>query len=445
MSIREFIESIPAIDAHSHAAHVVAPQAAGDGARVPADHGLIGSLAGHRAVQNFAETCDLYSILPMEDVLAIQADRHKLAAHTDRLRYFLAQRHHTATERELRQAYADLYGADPDDEADIAAKFEAAARTGLRTMLGEALDRANIQQAIVMGYLPKGLAGETRYLFVPNIDPFAFPRDNARYKAEGANEVEIFDYVYAPIWRRAVERHSYTPGSFDNYLQFVQTVVAGLVEQGAIGFKVTAAYIRPLRFDAVPRDEAARLFATPDAGLSDAGYQRLQDFLMRFIFAECVKHDKPVQIHAALGGPPAGLRLADADPANLESVFLDHELKRLKVLILHTGFPAHEHAGYFASMYANVYLDTSYMQLYSPTIWERIVREWLDHVPANKILFGTDGWSPETYYASARITHRALGHILDDWLAAKWISAREAEQLALKIMRDNVRELYRMQ
>jgi predicted TIM-barrel fold metal-dependent hydrolase len=217
-----------------------------------------------------------------------------------------------------------------------------------------------------------------------------------------------------------------------------------LIGQGAIGFKVTAAYVRPLRFDAVAREDAARAFATPDAALSDAGYFALQNFLMRFIFAECVKHDKPVQIHAALGGPPAGLRLADADPTNLESVFLDHELKRLKVLILHTGFPAHERAGYLASMYANVYLDTSYMQLYSPTIWTRTIREWLEHVPVNKILFGTDGWSPETYYAAAKISHCGLAQILDDWLAARWLTATEAERLATQFMRDNVRVLYNL-
>jgi hypothetical protein len=215
VSIQSFIESIPAIDAHSHAAHVVAPKAAEEQTSAPVYTGLPGSLNGQRAVMNFAEVADLYSTLPMDDVLAIQADRHRLAAHTERLSYLQGQRRHTAMERELRDAYRDLYGANPDDETDVAAKYEQAARAGLRQMLGDALDKANIQQAIVMGYLPKGLQGDTRYLFVPNIDPFVFPKDNSRYKTEGANEIEVFDYVYAPIWRRAAEKHGYTGGDFE--------------------------------------------------------------------------------------------------------------------------------------------------------------------------------------------------------------------------------------
>jgi predicted TIM-barrel fold metal-dependent hydrolase len=445
VSFSDFVASIPAVDAHSHAAHVVAPQSAGDsGERPPDQPGLIGTLDGHRSVMNFAEACDLYSVLPMDEVLGIQADRRRLAPHAARLHGYLGWRRHTAMERELGQAYRDLYGADPNDEADIAARYAEAAAGGLRQMLGQALDRAGIERAIVMNRVPAGLAGDARYLFNPNIDPFAVPKDNSRYKAEGANEVEIFDYVYAPVFRRAVERHGYTGGNLGAYLDFLQAVMADFVEQGAIGFKVTFAYVRPLRFAPVAREEAARLFVTPDADLSDAGYAALQDFLMRFLLAEAVKHDKPVQFHAALGGPPAGLRLADADPANLENIFLDHHLKQLKVVILHTGFPRHEHAGYFASMYANVFLDTSYMQLYSPTIFTRILREWLEHVPANKVLFGTDGWSPETYYAAAQITHRALGGILEDWMAAGWLNTRSAEALATQILRDNTRALYRL-
>jgi predicted TIM-barrel fold metal-dependent hydrolase len=71
--------------------------------------------------------------------------------------------------------------------------------------------------------------------------------------------------------------------------------------------------------------------------------------------------------------------------------------------ISHAGFPYLREAAVLAKTCANVYLNMSWIHIYSPVACQQALAEWLRMVPANKILaFGDDLYWVDT----------VLGHLI---------------------------------
>src|SRR6185295_20348549 len=115
------------------------------------------------------------------------------------------------------------------------------------------------------------------------------------------------------------------PATLGDYLAKVVTPTLERHKQGgAVAEKFEAAYLRPLGFEAVERPVAERIYAqyAGKAAPPDAEYRQLQDFLFRYIAAECGRLGMAVHYHS-MSGAGGYFSTAGAAPLSMESIFED--------------------------------------------------------------------------------------------------------------------------
>jgi hypothetical protein len=302
-----------------------------------------------------------------------------------------------------------------------------------------------------------------RFRWVPYADALLFPLDNSNLAAKNPDRKSFF--ALEDVLRRrylADAGLQAPPATLAEYL--VRVVTATLERQkqgGAVAEKFEAAYLRTLAFDAVDRAAAERVygqFAAPvgHAGGNAAGhagqppdaeYKLLQDYLFRYIAAECGRLGMAVHLHTNAG---AGgyFDVGGANPLLLESVLNDPALRKTTFVMLHGGWPFTREITALLTK-PNAYLDFSSqsLMLSAPTL-AGTIREWLGFVP-EKVMFATDaypysnemGWE-ESGWMAARAGRQALAIALTGMMRDGEISHVRAVELARMVLRENARKLY---
>jgi predicted TIM-barrel fold metal-dependent hydrolase len=291
-----------------------------------------------------------------------------------------------------------------------------------------------------------------RFRWIPYADALIFPLDNSRLAAVNSDRKSFFALEDNLRTRYLQDAGlSAPPATLTEYLSRVVTPTLEKQRQGgAVAEKFEAAYLRTLAFDKVDRATADRLYASKSTASQPADYKSLQDFLFRYIAAECGRLGMAVHIHTEAG---AGgyFDVAGANPLNLESVLDDPELRQTKFVMLHGGWPF---IGEITALLTkpNAYLDFSAQDLArTPEALSHTLREWLEFVP-EKIMFATDaypyipemGWE-ESGWIAARTGRQALAIALTGMLRDSEITRPRASQLARMVLRDNARTLYGFQ
>ena len=286
-----------------------------------------------------------------------------------------------------------------------------------------------------------------RFRWVPYADALIFPLDNSGLAARNPDRKAFFGLEDA-LRRRYLEEAGLKsrPASLAEYLTRVVTPTLERHRQGgAVAEKFEAAYLRSLAFDKADRASAERIYArhAPD----EADYKLLQDFLFRYIAAECARLGMAVHIHV-MAGAGSYFDVGGANPLLLESVLNDPELRKTRFVMLHGGWPFTREITALLEK-PNAWLDYSAQDLLLPAATlAPIVRQWLEWVP-EKVLFGTDaypysdqlGWE-ESGWIAARTGRQALAIALTGMLRDGEISRDRALELARMVLRENARRLY---
>lgn len=289
-----------------------------------------------------------------------------------------------------------------------------------------------------------------RFLWVPYADALMYPLNNAGLasansdrKAFFADEDRLLKRYLTDLGMTAV------PESFDDYLKKV--VTATLERQrrgGAVAEKFEAAYLRSLNFGNPSRADAEQVYKTSRGSVpAGAAYKTLQDFLFRYIAAECGRLGMAVHLHAA-SGAGGYFDVGGANPMNLESVLNEPALRKTNFVMIHGGWPFTREVTALLTK-PNAYLDFSEQtfMIYPGDVAESI-RQWLEYVP-EKVLFATDaypfsaemGWE-EAGWVAADGGRQALGIALTGMLRDGEITQDRAAELARMVLRDNARKLY---
>lgn len=108
------------------------------------------------------------------------------------------------------------------------------------------------------------------------------------------------------------------------------------------------------------------------------------------LFALAEEFDVPIGIHiAGIGGPIPGYRVALGDPLLLEPVLLKHP--KLRVYVMHAGFPFLESMVALLRHYPNLYVDISLINWQLPrSVFHPYLQALVDHGFAKRLMFGTD-------------------------------------------------------
>src|ERR1700682_6326720 len=282
--------------------------------------------------------------------------------------------------------------------------------------------------------LGRGIA-PPRFRWVPFVDALMYPLDNRKLSAR-TPEHKTYYAAEDRLLKRDLRESGFSqpPRDLDEYLAKVVTATLERHKQsGAIAEKFEAAYLRSLDFSDPPREEAARVY-TKGGVPSNADYKKLQDFIFRYIAAECGRLGLPVHLHAAAG---AGgyFHVGGANPMLLESVFNDPNLRKTNFVIVHGGWPFTREVAALLSK-PNVYADFSEQTFMNyPRTVAQVIREWLEYAP-EKVLFATDAYpfSEEMYWeeaawVGATTGRQALGLALTEMMHDGEITRERAIEL----------------
>ena len=290
-----------------------------------------------------------------------------------------------------------------------------------------------------------------RFRWVPYADALIFPLDNAKVAARNSDRKSFFA-LEDQLRGRYLQAVGMTavPATLGDYLTRVVTPTLERQKQGgAVAEKFEAAYLRSLAFDPVERAAADRIYAqfAGKSAPSETDYKPLEDFLFRYIAAECGRLGMAVHLHT-MAGAGSYFDVTGTNPLLLESVLNDPELRKTKFVMLHGGWP---YIREIASLLTkpNAWLDFSQQSLeLTPATLAKSLREWLEFVP-EKVMFATDaypysnemGWE-ESGWIAARAGREALAIALTGMLRDGEISRSRASELARMVLRENAKGLY---
>lgn len=290
-----------------------------------------------------------------------------------------------------------------------------------------------------------------RFRWVPYADALLFPLNNSSLASKNSDRKAFFADEDLLLHRYLADNGlSAPPADLDNYLTRVVTPTLERHKQGgALAEKFEAAYLRTLEFDPADRAAAAGIYARFEAKSAppDDQYKLLQDYLFRYIAAECGRLGMAVHLHT-FGGVGRYFDVRGADPLNLQSVLNDPALRKTNFVLVHGGWPFTREITPLLSK-TNAYLDYSAQSLLIPSATlSQTLREWLAWVP-EKVMFGTDaypfsedvGWEESGWIAAQR-GRRALTLALTAMMQDGEISRARALELANLVLRDNARKLY---
>jgi predicted TIM-barrel fold metal-dependent hydrolase len=167
------------------------------------------------------------------------------------------------------------------------------------------------------------------------------------------------------------------------------------------------------------------------------------DYCVGVALEEAGRLELPVQCHTGFGDPD--IDILTANPALLRPILADPRHAGVPIVLLHMGYPYVRASAFLASLYADVYVDTS---LVVPRLCPRVpqlLQELLALAPATKILYGSDGHSqPEMYWLGARYARWAMGIVLRRVIEEGTLGAQEAQGIAERICFRNALGLYRL-
>lgn len=223
--------------------------------------------------------------------------------------------------------------------------------------------------------------------------------------------------------------------TFIDWLDACDETIRRYVQAGAVVFKTTIATDRSLNIGYGSYAEAEQSFL--NAMREDNGYQppsaAYQDFMFRHVLSRVQGYGLPVQMHTGMAASNANI-IPNGNPMQLCPLFIEYS--DLNFVLMHMGYPYQLEIGSLGKMFPNVYPDLSWAYLLSPNGAKAALSEWLDSVPATKIMgFGGDCGHEDHIYAHLLMAREIISEALAEKIYkgcfdlehAKWI----AEQMLL--------------
>jgi predicted TIM-barrel fold metal-dependent hydrolase len=214
---------------------------------------------------------------------------------------------------------------------------------------------------------------------------------------------------------------------------------AAVRDADAVAVKSVLAYRHGL--DIAPeRPGRAEVAAAAGAWLASPAPRLDHPVLLRHLLWTAVDLGLPIQLHTGFGDPD--LALHRADPSLLAPFVRAAEPSGVPLVLLHC-YPYHRQAAWLAQAFPQVHCDLGLTLGYTGAGATRVLGEFLELAPFDKILFSTDAYGlPELFTTGAAAFRHALGALLSAWIADGACSPADAEHLAGLIAGGNARRLY---
>jgi predicted TIM-barrel fold metal-dependent hydrolase len=225
---------------------------------------------------------------------------------------------------------------------------------------------------------------------------------------------------------------------------FEQSVGVGMVT-----VKSTLAYDRELLFHEVDEPDAARDFESMVRGERklpegfrrhrERPFRNLEDHMFHHLMKLAHERGYPVQLHTGLLAGPNFI--TNSNPTLLTNVFFLYP--KVKFDLFHIAYPYQEELAALAKLFPNVYVDLCWAHIIAPGACRRALHEFLETVPANKIMgFGGDYRMVELSYAHAQMARRNIARVLSERVQEAFCTEQEALELGKMLLHDNPAALF---
>jgi uncharacterized protein len=230
-----------------------------------------------------------------------------------------------------------------------------------------------------------------------------------------------------------------TPGTFAS--RFRDAIREASAQ--AAGFKSIIAYRYGLDVDDKPPAAADVRSAFAEWQRSSGHEQRYRitsPVLMQHILWEAVQLQKPIQFHVGYGD--SDVSLYRADPSRLTRFLAATVASGTRFTLLHC-YPFVREAAILSQIFPHVYADVGVVTHFLGPASATPLRHLLEIAPFNKVLYSSDAYGlPEHYLVSAANWRAAVGSLLDEWIGGGWVSAGEAERIAVLMASGNAERIY---
>jgi len=311
--------------------------------------------------------------------------------------------------RAFRVALGELYGT--RNEAGICRKMNGLRRKGLVAAIDWMRRKANVEFLVV--------------------------DSNPQLASHSEHIISTYHLNARSILQRACDLAS--------TLDRLEAEVKSGIETGSIGcLKVAMAYDRSLRIEEASPEEAASAAGKDPRERSADEQKWAEDYVYRRFFGKAGGWSIPVEIHTGFGWTIHGrpLRLSEADPENLLPILEDPEYRTTQFILFHGGYPFISTMGFIAGTFSNVHLDFTCLSPESWTMLKRALHEWIDIVPMDRIVTGSDG-SYEWLYFAAKYNRECLAEVLAEKVLKEHMHLDLAFEVGRRILRENARRLFR--
>lgn len=240
--------------------------------------------------------------------------------------------------------------------------------------------------------------------------------------------------------RQFVERWESLSGcQFDDPAELAAFTVARLGVTGYAGIKLAAGVN-----DLIDRATAATfLRKLRSHELSDADAGRLGTWLVDEAVELAPRHNLPVAIHCGLSCA-CWAAVAPRNPMRLEPFLLRH--RDTVFDLYHAGIPWTREIAVLANQLPHVHLNLCWCHQISPYITENMLNEWIDLVPANKIIaFGGDNaYGPEKTFGVLKIAKLNIARPLALRIERGEMTETRAIDTCRMWFYDNPKRIYRL-
>jgi predicted TIM-barrel fold metal-dependent hydrolase len=217
------------------------------------------------------------------------------------------------------------------------------------------------------------------------------------------------------------------------------------VEKGFVAVKNGTAYSRSQFYEDVDKETAQKTFVkiqNSENPLPFDSVKPLSDYMWHRTIELARKYNKPIQIHTGLQAGD-GNYIENSNPALLANLFLKY--RDVKFILFHGGYPYGGELSSLAKNFQNVYIDLCWLYIISPSYSERYLHEWLETVPANKIMaFGGDYHNIENVYGHLLFAKEIVANVLIEKVKDGYFSEEEAIKFANMMLHDNAVNLFKL-
>ncbi len=251
-----------------------------------------------------------------------------------------------------------------------------------------------------------------------------------------------------PLLEQLIQQSAEQASTFDALHEAFGNAMDNLRGNGYVSLKSILAYRVGLQIQPTTHDAARAEFGALRERAQRDGKLRLDnktflDYFIPLAVEIAAQQQFPIQFHTGFGDPDQDLAMVN--PAFLRPLFEGEKYRGAKIVLLHASYPYTCTLGYLASVYPNVYADFGLAIPFVAGDARAVVRELLGLAPASKVLYSSDAFHiSELYWLGAKLGRRALGDVLDEYVADDLITEASAREMAEKILGGNAERIYEL-